>query len=80
MKVDLVRPQDLSIELRRRWQELQRQSAFLATPFLSPDFTLAVSRHRPDVEVAVLEYGRGSRGFPSVSCKRLWGRIIAQSP
>lgn len=42
---------------------MQRSSADLLNPFLSPGFTLAVGRVRPDTRVAVLEDGRQLVGF-----------------
>ena len=42
---------------------MQRATASLANPFLSPEFTLAVGRFRPGVRVAVLTDGQAVAGF-----------------
>lgn len=63
MKVRRVKPHELSSVELDRWRGIQRQTAWLDTPFLAPEFTLAVARHRPDVEVAVLERDGEPVGF-----------------
>lgn len=45
------------------WSNLQRLDAALSSPFLSPDFTLAVAAVRDDVEVGVLAQGSTAVGF-----------------
>lgn len=63
MKVRPVKPSELSAHELQRWRDMQRQTAWLDTPFLAPEFTLAVARHRSDVEVAVLERDGEPVGF-----------------
>ncbi len=63
MKVRLAKPNELTMVELDRWREIQRQTAWLDTPFLAPEFTLAVARHRSDIEVAVLERDGVSVGF-----------------
>ena len=71
MNVTTFRPEQLTAASIATWVRTCRQrSALLTSPFLSPDFTLAVSRHRPHVEVGVVTWPRqgdtpeGSAFFP----------------
>ncbi|MFE3453691.1 GNAT family N-acetyltransferase [Nonomuraea sp. NPDC059194] len=50
-----VRPEELGRVELERWRAWQRATPALANPFLSPEFTLAVSRHRGSAMVAVME-------------------------
>lgn len=55
MQVHVVRPSDLGDVERASWRAAQRQDLSLASPFLSPEFALAVDRTRDDSRVAVVE-------------------------
>jgi CelD/BcsL family acetyltransferase involved in cellulose biosynthesis len=57
MKVSVARPQELGESDLTRWRELQRLDQCLASPFLSPEFTLAVARGRAKALVGVIEDG-----------------------
>jgi CelD/BcsL family acetyltransferase involved in cellulose biosynthesis len=46
-----------------RWRAIRSRRPDLDNPFLSPEFTLAVGRARPDSRVAVLEDAGGVVGF-----------------
>jgi CelD/BcsL family acetyltransferase involved in cellulose biosynthesis len=63
MKSEVIRPADLGAAEIHRWRSLQSATPVLANPFLSPEFTLAVSRVRPQARVAVLSDGTGIAGF-----------------
>jgi len=63
MKVSVARPQELGESDMTRWRELQRADPRLASPFLSPEFTLAVARGRANVRVAVIEDESGAGYF-----------------
>ena len=63
MRIELVRPADLTPELLDRWIEIQRSQPWLHDPFARPEFALAVASVRGDVEVAVLEESGEVVGF-----------------
>lgn len=63
MTVTVLTPDRLSTAHIAAWQALQRATPDLASPFLSPEFTRAVGRHRPTARVAVLEAGDVPVGF-----------------
>ena len=63
MKVNVVRPQDLSKEEINLWQSFQDQDAAYCSPYFSPHFTLAVGAVRQDTRVAVCEDGSKIQAF-----------------
>ncbi|WP_433613961.1 GNAT family N-acetyltransferase [Dactylosporangium sp. CA-139114] len=63
MKISVVRATDLGPAELDRWRALQQADPALASPFLSPEFTLAVARVRPAARVAVLEDDGQVAGF-----------------
>lgn len=63
MRVHLCRPDELGADDIAAWQSMQRASSSLSNPFLSPEFTIAVGRLRPDARVAVLYDGPSFAGF-----------------
>jgi CelD/BcsL family acetyltransferase involved in cellulose biosynthesis len=63
MRFEVVRPAELGAAELDRWRTLQDATPALANPFLSPEFTLAVGRYRPQARVAVLSDGTGIAGF-----------------
>ncbi|HEX2298511.1 MAG TPA: GNAT family N-acetyltransferase, partial [Pseudonocardiaceae bacterium] len=63
MKITVIRPGELGEPELARWRGFQRDCPALANPFLSPEFTVAVGRHRPRTRVAVLSDGPDLVGF-----------------
>src|SRR6201996_5469956 len=61
--ISIVRPAELGPAEVATWRSFQYATDLLANPFLSPDFAIAVGRHRPGARVAVLEDGRNITGF-----------------
>jgi CelD/BcsL family acetyltransferase involved in cellulose biosynthesis len=61
--ISIVRPAELGPAEVAAWRSFQYATDLLANPFLSPDFAIAVGRHRPGARVAVLEDGREITGF-----------------
>src|SRR5438132_10210354 len=63
MRATVVRPSELGSDGLATWRTMQASQRALASPFLSPDFALAVERVRPTTRVAVLEEGGTVIGF-----------------
>jgi CelD/BcsL family acetyltransferase involved in cellulose biosynthesis len=63
MRISVIHPSELGSAEVTAWQDMQRHSAGLRNPFLSPEFTQAVGRHRADARVAVLSDSGGIAGF-----------------
>ncbi|MGW0197163.1 GNAT family N-acetyltransferase [Nonomuraea sp. NPDC003201] len=63
MKITVVTPADLGASEIAAWRILQKGSPELANPFLCPEFTLAVGRHREQARVAIIEDGDRITGF-----------------
>jgi CelD/BcsL family acetyltransferase involved in cellulose biosynthesis len=63
MNVSVVRPQELGDAEIAAWRAMQRATPDLLNPFLSPGFTLAAARVRPETRVAVLEDDQKIVGF-----------------
>lgn len=63
MRISVIHPSELGPAEITAWQDMQRRSAGLRNPFLSPEFTQAVGRHRADARVAVLTDGAAMAGF-----------------
>jgi CelD/BcsL family acetyltransferase involved in cellulose biosynthesis len=70
MGISVIHPSELGSAEITAWQDMQRRSggaasgaAGLRNPFLSPEFTQAVGRHRADARVAVLTEGNTISGF-----------------
>ncbi|MGW6503377.1 GNAT family N-acetyltransferase [Nonomuraea angiospora] len=63
MKITIVHPGDLSEPEICTWRVLLRSSFDFFSPFLCPEFTLAVGRLRADVRVAVIEDAGDIVGF-----------------
>lgn len=55
MKVNVIRPQDLSAEEIDLWQGFQDHNPAYRSPYFSPQFTLAVGSVRQDARVAICE-------------------------
>ena len=58
-----MRPGDLGVAELTLWRRMQADNPVLSSPFLSPDYALAVDRARGRVRVAVLEDGGEIVGF-----------------
>jgi CelD/BcsL family acetyltransferase involved in cellulose biosynthesis len=63
MRITVMRPAELASPEVRAWQEMQRKTSELRSPFLSPEFAIAVGRYRADARVAVLSDSSGPAGF-----------------
>jgi CelD/BcsL family acetyltransferase involved in cellulose biosynthesis len=63
MNITVLRPQQLTPAQIQAWSAIQRGNPELQSPFLRPEFAIAVSRVRSDVEVGVLEEARRPVGF-----------------
>ncbi|MFJ9723873.1 GNAT family N-acetyltransferase [Streptomyces sp. NPDC101209] len=63
MTVTVLTPDRLGTAHIAAWKALQQATPALASPFLSPQFTLAVGRQRPTARVAVLSEGSVPVGF-----------------
>ena len=71
MQISVVRPEELAPADIAAWRAMQRSTQSLANPFLSPDFTVAVGRVRPNARVAVLTDGTSAAGFFPFERRRL---------
>ena len=71
MRVHLTRPCDLGPAEIAVWQSMQEATPSLANPFLSAEFAVAVSRARPNAQVAVLMDGQSIVGFFPFERRRL---------
>ncbi len=63
MRVSVVRPGELGPDEIASWRAMQSSTPSLASPFLSPEFTIAVGELRPSARVAVLSEGSDVVGF-----------------
>jgi CelD/BcsL family acetyltransferase involved in cellulose biosynthesis len=63
MQISVARPGELGLDEIAAWRSMQRATASLANPFLSPEFSIAVGNFRPQARVAVLYDGPEIVGF-----------------
>lgn len=78
MRVDVVKPHELSGADLARWAAMQAGDPRLASPFLSPEFATAVGRARDSARVAVLSDGALVTGFLPFEERRLgFGTALA---
>lgn len=63
MQISVVRPSELGPDEVAAWHSMQRETRYLANPFLCPEFAIAVDKFRPDARVAVLIDGPTIVGF-----------------
>jgi CelD/BcsL family acetyltransferase involved in cellulose biosynthesis len=63
IKYSVVHPAELSESELNRWRRIQLEVPLLVSPFLSPEFTLAVGAIQPRSRVAVLREGAEIVGF-----------------
>jgi CelD/BcsL family acetyltransferase involved in cellulose biosynthesis len=71
MRISVVRPDELGPADIAAWHSMQRTTATLANPFMSPEFAVAVGRFRPAARVAVLTDGPSIAGFFPFERQRL---------
>jgi CelD/BcsL family acetyltransferase involved in cellulose biosynthesis len=77
VRFSVVHPGELGPAEIATWRSFQYSSAPLANAFLSPDFAIAVGRHRPCARVAVLHDGPDIAGFLPFERRALgWGMPI----
>ncbi|WP_371478212.1 GNAT family N-acetyltransferase [Kitasatospora sp. NBC_00315] len=63
MTTTTVRPDELTAAELAGWRQMQLRDDSLTSPFLSPEFALAVGRRRPAARVAVLCDGSGPAAY-----------------
>ncbi|MER5771354.1 GNAT family N-acetyltransferase [Streptomyces sp. NPDC001985] len=63
VRVDVVRPGELGPGELASWRLLRAESRMPASPFMEPEFTVAVGRVRPAARVALLGLGGERAGF-----------------
>ena len=63
MRISVIHPSELGPAEVTAWQDMQLRSPGLRNPFLSPEFTQAVGRHRAQARVAVLTEAGRVTGF-----------------
>jgi CelD/BcsL family acetyltransferase involved in cellulose biosynthesis len=71
VRVVLIPPGELGSAEIAAWHSMQRTTPSLASPFLSPEFAVAVGRFWPQAEVAVLTEGQSITGFFPFERRRL---------
>ena len=76
MQVDVLDPGELSSGEVARWRQIQESSPELGSPFLAPQFAVAVARARPSTRVAVLSNASGVIGFFPYE-RRRWSTAAA---
>ena len=71
MQISVIRPRELGPGEIATWHSMQHKTQSLASPFLCPEFTMAVDRFHPDARVAVLADGPDIIGFFPFQRRRL---------
>jgi CelD/BcsL family acetyltransferase involved in cellulose biosynthesis len=71
MQISVVSPHELGLAEIVAWRSMQHKTDYLASPFLSPEFSLAVGAFRPNARVAVLSDGPELVGFFPFERRRL---------
>jgi CelD/BcsL family acetyltransferase involved in cellulose biosynthesis len=71
VQISVARPSELGPAEIATWRSMQRKTESLASPFLCPEFTMAVDKVRPDARVAVLSDGPEIVGFFPFQRRRL---------
>ena len=80
MQITVARPSELGPDEITAWHSMQRQSGSLASPFLSPEFAVAVDTFVPNARVAVLTDGPEIVGFFPFQRRRLGVGIPIGTP
>lgn len=70
-RVITVHPGDLGRGEIEAWHQMQQATPFLADPFLSPEYAIAVGRLRPQARVGILMCGQRTVGFFPFEVRRL---------
>lgn len=77
MRVNVVRPGELSETEFALWRQWQEADTRLANPFLTPEFIATYARHRPGTRVAVVEENGDVAAFLPFEKEGRWvGRTI----
>jgi CelD/BcsL family acetyltransferase involved in cellulose biosynthesis len=63
LKIDVIRPTELSEHEASAWREFQEGAPGLSSPFFSPEFACAVDRARDDAFVAIVRSGNDILAF-----------------
>jgi CelD/BcsL family acetyltransferase involved in cellulose biosynthesis len=63
LEIRVVKPAELRPEELERWRALRAATAVSASPFMEPEFTLAVGEVSPGARVAVISEGGETAGF-----------------
>ncbi|WP_299954995.1 GNAT family N-acetyltransferase [uncultured Modestobacter sp.] len=63
MQITVVRPHELGEPELQSWRDFQQATPAYQHPFLAPEFSVVVGRHRPQARVAVLVDGSKTVGF-----------------
>ncbi|MGD0065104.1 MAG: GNAT family N-acetyltransferase [Streptosporangiaceae bacterium] len=71
MQISVTSPHELGPDEIAVWRSMQHKTDSLASPFLSPEFALAVGAFRPNTRVAVLSDGPELVGFFPFERRRL---------
>jgi CelD/BcsL family acetyltransferase involved in cellulose biosynthesis len=71
VRVSLIHPSELGESEIAAWHSMQRATPSLDNPYLSPEFSMAVGRFRPDARVAILTEGQSITGFFPFEKRRL---------
>jgi CelD/BcsL family acetyltransferase involved in cellulose biosynthesis len=61
--ITLCAPHQLSARQQAQWRLFQQQVGSINSPFLAPAFAIAMSRSRPDMQVAIVEQGGETVAF-----------------
>lgn len=80
VQISVIRPGELGPEEIAAWTYMQRAMGSLASPFLCPEFAIAVDRVRPGARVAVLADGPEIAGFFPFQRRRLGVGVPIGSP
>ena len=71
LQISVTRPTELGLQEIALWHAMQHKTRTLASPFLSPEFAIAVDSVRSDARVAVLRDGPDIVGFFPYQRRRL---------
>jgi CelD/BcsL family acetyltransferase involved in cellulose biosynthesis len=71
LQISVVRPSELGPGELAAWHSMQSKTEYLASPFLCPEFALAIDKFRSDARVAVLMDGAEIVGFFPLQRRRL---------